>query len=183
MKSKIYIVVIVLTLIGTLFYACDSDDLNYQSAFRTSKKIWLDFKESSGNSYQYTVEHGSWVGFNWETTIIVEEEEIIQRHFEYTATAGLSEDIPESELQWTETKSEIGVHQNGADPITLEEVYNKAAQEWLIARDNATTYFENENNGLISTCGYVEDHCVDDCFTGIIINSIEPIELKTIKTQ
>ena len=71
MKSKIYTVVIVLTLIGTLFYACDSDDLNYQSEFRTSKKIWLDFKESSGNSYQYTVEHGSWVGFNWETTIIV----------------------------------------------------------------------------------------------------------------
>ncbi|MDT0677891.1 hypothetical protein [Autumnicola musiva] len=173
MKLKNFL--IVLALIGNIFYSCDSDDLEYQNEFEASKNVWLEFKESSGNSYQYTVVNGSWVGFSWETTITVESGEIIQRHFEYTSTEGLSEDIPESELQWTEAETEIGTHHNGAEPMTIDEIYNKAEQEWLIERGNATIYFENENNGIISNCGYVEDNCADDCFIGITIDSIKPL--------
>jgi hypothetical protein len=173
MKTRIYF--ILLALIGSIFYSCNSDDLEYQNEFETSKKVWLDFKESANNSYKYTVVNGSWVGFSSETTIRVENGEITQRHFEYTSTEGLSEDIPENELSWTETETEIGSHENGGEPLTIDEIYNRAEEDWLIGRRNTTTYFESENNGIISSCGYVEDNCADDCFIGIDINNIEAL--------
>ena len=129
-------------LVGCLFNSCDSDDLEYQNKFETSLKIWLNFKEYSNNSYKYT------------------------------STEGLPIDIKQGELQWTETNSEIGIHKNGAEPITLSEIYNKAQNDWLIERNNVTTYLETKNNGMISTCGYVENNCADDCFIGIHINNI-----------
>ena len=173
MKNKIYL--IALLLIGSSLSSCDSDDLEYQDKFETSQKTWLDFKESSNDSYKYTVTNSSWVGFSWETTITVENGIVIQRDFEYTSIEGLSNDIQQNELQWTETGSEIGAHENGAEPITLDEIYDKAQKDWLIKRNNATTYFETKNNGMISTCGYVDNQCADDCFVGVKINNIETL--------
>jgi len=72
-------------------------------------------------------------------------------------------------------RTEIGSHKNGAAPLTLSEIYDKAQKEWLIERENTTTYFETENNGMISTCGYVENNCADDCFIGVLINTIEAL--------
>jgi len=120
MKNKIYL--FALLLIGSLFNSCDSDDLEYQDKFETSQKTWLNFKESSNDSYKYTVTSSSWVGFSWETTLTIENGIIIQRDFEYTSTEGLSTDIQQDELQCTETDSEIGAHENGAEPITLQEI-------------------------------------------------------------
>ena len=159
-------------LVGCLFNSCDSDDLEYQNKFETSLKIWLNFKEYSNNSYKYTVKNSSWIGFSWETTISVGNGIVIRRDFKYTSTEGLPIDIKQDELQWTETNSEIGIHKNGAEPITLSEIYNKAQNDWLIERNNVTTYLETKNNGMISTCGYVENNCADDCFIGIHINNI-----------
>ncbi|WP_299015013.1 hypothetical protein [uncultured Polaribacter sp.] len=173
MKNKAYLIVVI--LIGSLFNACDSNDLEYQNKFETSKKIWLDFKETSNDSYKYIVTFVSWVGFRWETTIIVENGIVIQRDFEYTFTEGLSTEIKQDELEWTETGAKIGTHKNGAKPFTLDEIYNKAENDWLIERDYTTTYFETENNGMISTCGYENKRCMDDCFTGVRIKIIEPL--------
>ncbi|MBL7558876.1 hypothetical protein JAO71_03585 [Olleya sp. YSTF-M6] len=173
MKNKAYL--IILLLIGSIFNSCDSDDLEYQDKFEISQKTWLNFKESSNNSYKYIVTLGSWVGFVWETTIIVENGIVTQRDFEYTVTDGISTDIQPDEIQWTETGSEIGSHENGAEPITLDEVYDKAQNDWLIERSNTTTYFETENNGMISTCGYENNQCEDDCFIGIRIKVIETL--------
>ncbi len=173
MKNKTYLIVLI--LIGSLLNSCNSDDLEYQDKFETSLKTWLDFKETSNDSYKYTVTFGSWAGFGWETTIIVENGIIIQRDFEYTFTEGISTDIQQDELQWTETGSEIGSHENGAESITLDEIYFKAQNDWLIERNNTTTYFKTENNGMISTCGYVNNQCVDDCFIGVRIKTIETL--------
>ena len=173
MKNKIYLFALI--LIGSLFNACGSDDLQYQDKFETSQKTWLKFKESSNNSYKYTVMVSSWSGFSWETTLTIENGIIVQRDFEYTSTEAQSTDMQKDEHQWTETGSEIGAHENGAEPITLQEIYNKAKKDWLIARNNTTTYFETKNNGMISTCGYVDNQCADDCFVGVIIKNIEAL--------
>lgn len=80
-------------------------------------------------------------------------------------------------LAWQEEGDGLGEHEftGAADPLTLDEVYFKAEYEWLLARENAETYFEAEINGLLSLCGYVEEGCQDDCFIGINIGSIEAI--------
>lgn len=77
-------------------------------------------------------------------------------------------------LSWEESEEALGTHQNtpAAELLTLDQVYDKARTEWLMSRDNTTTYFENENNGMISLCGYTENNCADDCFIGISISSI-----------
>lgn len=174
MKNRI--ISIALLLIGCVIFSCSTDDdFDYQNEFENSKEIWLDFKEKAGNSYKYTVSSGTWAGSSWETTISVSKGVIIQRSFKYTRTEGLSEDIPEEELEWTEGKDEIGTHKNGASPITMDEIYDKARRDWLVKRENTQTYFEAENNGLISTCGYRDKDCVDDCFIGINISNIEAL--------
>jgi hypothetical protein len=173
MKNRICL--IALALISSLIYSCESDDDSaFQNDFEKSSKALSNFKKTTNNSYKYTVTGASWVGPAWETTIIAANGKVIQRHFKYTNTQGLVYNIPKQELEWTESGSEIGSHKNnGADALTLDQIYDKARQ-WLLKKDNAETYFETKNNGLISVCGYVEDGCQDDCFVGIHIKSIEP---------
>ena len=171
MKNKIHI--ITLLFIVSLMFSCSSDDdLNYQNDFENSQNAWLNFKESSNNSYKYVVSGGSvFATYGWETTITVSKGIIIQRHFAFTRNP---ENIPEDQLEWTENENELNSHasSNAAGALTLDEIYNKAENQWLLKRKNATTYFESKNNGLISTCGFAEKDCMDDCFVGITIKSI-----------
>lgn len=174
MKTKIYLIALV--LINSLMFSCSSDDeLNYQNDFQKSEKAWLDFKESSNNSYKYVVSSGVlFLAYGWETTITVSNGKVIQRHFKYT---GNTENIPDSiPLEWTEEENQINTHENSPadEALTLDQIYSKAEKEWLIKRKNVSVYFESKNNGLISTCGYVPKGCMDDCFFGIRIKSIQP---------
>lgn len=175
MKKSIYI--ITLLLINICLFSCSNDDdtLNYQNDFEKSKSVWLDFKATSNNSYQYVVTGGSVFSTSgWKTTITVSNGVVIQRDFEYLGTP---ENVPQEDLAWTENENEINSHpnSNAASPLTLDEIYAKAENEWLIKRKNTDTYFETKNNGLISTCGYNEKGCLDDCFTGINIKSISTL--------
>lgn len=174
MKNKIYLIAFL--LIGSLVISCSSDDdFNYQNDFEKSHKVWLNFKDLSADSYKYTVIGSSWVGFSWETTITVSDGKIIQRHFKYITPDDLG-DIPEEEVEWIETGQEVGSHQNqAAEALTLDDIYAKAKNDWLIKRKNAKTYFETGNNGIISTCGYVINGCMDDCFIGIHIKNIKSL--------
>lgn len=58
----------------------------------------------------------------------------------------------------------------------LDEVYERARSVWLKKRSDAKISFEAKNDGLISAAGFVPDGCMDDCFPGIVIRSIETIE-------
>lgn len=176
MKNKTYLIALLIT---SLIFSCSSDDnLEYQNDFENSEKAWVDFKDTSNNSYKYVVLGGSvFTTYGWETTITVSNGVVIERDFRYTS--GAEEFIPVDQLEWTENENEINSpkHQyTSASPaLTLDEIYEKAEKEWLIKRGNATTYFEAKNNGLISFSGYVEKDCMDDCFIGITVHSIEAL--------
>nr|WP_321413354.1 hypothetical protein [uncultured Allomuricauda sp.] len=172
MKKLLSIAIIIL---AQCLISCESDTLEYHSEFTLSHRAWENFKETNNNSYRYTVIQSSWVGFSTKTTITVEAGTITERSFLYTSTEGLSSEIPEDELAWTETNDEIGIHARGAEPLTLDNIYERAETDWLLDRPSATSYFETMDNGIISICGYVEKNCVDDCFIGIHIESIDPL--------
>ena len=161
-----------LLLIGALLTACKKDSLNYENSFESSYQKWLSFKETSANSYHYVVTGGSVFGPAWQTDITVTSGKVTKRHFKYTSATGL-ENIPAEALEWTENENEINSHLNsGAAALTLDQIYEKARTEWLIKRKDAQVYFETNNNGLISSCGYIPDGCMDDCFFGINISSV-----------
>lgn len=80
-------------------------------------------------------------------------------------------------LQWTEAGSTVGTHINtpACQYLTLDAIYDEAKNNWLKKKDNVNTYFETNNNGMISNCGYVETGCADDCFRGINISLIQSL--------
>ena len=168
---KLYSVLLILIL-GINFSCTSVDVLSYQNDFQNSKEAWLSFKANSNNSYKYVVSGGIGMSnLSWETTITVQEGEIVQRHFIYE---GNIDDLPEDELEWTENEGEINTHESyvAAPAITMDEVYQKAENEWLVESSNVTAYFQVDYRGLLSTCGYVRNGCADDCFVGIHIKSI-----------
>ncbi len=173
MKRTIFFLALLLT--GYLISSCEKNDIDFEDEYKKSYRAWLDFKKSSGNTYNYTVTGASWVGIAWETKITVSKGVISQREFKYTFTQGLPENMQKEDLEWIEYQNEINSHGStaAADPLTLDEIYTKAQKEWLVKRKDVQTYFETNNGGLISSCGYVPNGCMDDCFRGIHITNIQ----------
>lgn len=83
-------------------------------------------------------------------------------------------------LQWIEKSGELGTkptHYSSASPLyTLDDIYEKAKSDWLKYRENASITFKTENKGMISAVGYGMKGCMDDCFNGVWIESIEAIK-------
>ena len=78
---------------------------------------------------------------------------------------------------YTEVEGTLGSNENGASPMTIDELYNSCASDYLIVdKENNTLYFETETNGLMTLCGFVPNGCADDCFQGISINSFDWID-------
>jgi hypothetical protein len=159
---------LVLILVG--LNACKKDGIAYGFDYGRSNLAWQDFKKANGDSYSYQVTTSSWVGYGSETTITIKQGKIIERSYVRKAyqSSGLT-----VVLEWKEDENQLGTHQEGAALMTMDEVYAKARDEWLLKRDNAKTYFEAKNDGIISLCGYVPNGCADDCFMGIAIKFIK----------
>lgn len=173
MKANIYLLLLLLT--GALFTGCKKSDIAYENDFNASVQSWMNFKAASGNSYRYVVNFSSWAGFSTKTVITVKEGKVVQRSFTGQRRIDSLPGQVEIYEQWTEDESKIGSHGNAYPPQTLDEIYQTAKDRWLIKRSNAQTYFKAENNGMISSCGFVEKGCMDDCFQGIYIGLIEKI--------
>lgn len=174
-----------LLVFGLLCSSCSSDEEN---DFDQSYQTWLDFKETSNNSYHYVVKTWSFVGISTQTKITVSNGIVSKREFEYTQGFDVLE-LPEEEQTWLEEKKwveeqdQIGSHANGAEPLTLDEVYDKAGNIWLKGQHEfgssfsgeVTITFEAENQGMISVCGVTPKNCMDDCFFGIRITEIQKL--------
>lgn len=112
---------LVLLLAGNLISSCEKSDIDFEDEYKKSYRAWLDFKESSDNTYNYTVAGASWVGIAWETKLTVSKGVIIQREFKYTFTQGLPENIQKEDLEWIEYQDEINSHGStpAAEPLTF----------------------------------------------------------------
>lgn len=172
MKTKIYLFSLLLT--GLLMASCKKSDIAYDSDFSKSSRTWANFKASSNNSYRYMVGTSSWTGYSAETIITIKNGKAAGRSFVAKAIISPATTVTILE-EWVEDESNLNTHANAADPVTLDVIYQKAKTDWLLKRKDATTYFEAKNNGLISSAGYVENGCADDCFRGISIAFVEKL--------
>lgn len=169
--------ILVLLFAGVSFSGCKKEEISYKSDFEKSQNEWEKFKTTSGNSYQYTVVSSSWVGLSFQTVITVNNGQVVQRKFTLMIPVDWTQEIPADQKEWTENENEINSHpQSGAaDAVTLDEIYTRAKNDWLKKRSDVNTFFETKHNGLISSCGYEINGCVDDCFVGINITSISSL--------
>ncbi|TKC12769.1 hypothetical protein FA048_03885 [Pedobacter polaris] len=168
MKRNAYLL---LLLVVATFTGCKKEKIEYSNEFEKSAKVWTAFKNASNNSYSYTTNTGSWTGYSSETTLTIVNGKIIGRTFISKGFKDNSNTVVVLE-QWQEDESSLNTHQSGASLLTLDQVYELAKNELLLKRDNAKVSFEAKNNGLISSAGYIENGCQDDCFMGINIKSI-----------
>ncbi|HMF72700.1 MAG TPA: hypothetical protein VK616_14575 [Flavitalea sp.] len=164
--------IIILLLAGGLFAACNKSDIVHEDDFHKSYQTWLNFKTTSGNSYRYTVNTGSWTGSTTQMIVTVQTGKIVHRSY-VIKTPQQNSNVLVIREQWEEDESTLNTHVNGGTSLTLDEIYEKARTEWVLKRKDATSYFEAKNDGMISSCGYVNNNCADDCFVGITINLIE----------
>jgi len=105
------------------------------------------------------VVNGSWTGYSAETVITVRAGKVVERSFEARQNANNGTGAFTVLDQWTEAESQLSTHEKGAASLTLDKIYEEAKSNWLLKRDNASTYFETRNHGMISLCGYVIDGC------------------------
>lgn len=168
---KKYILLLLSVMVGSVLSSCEDDDFQHQKDFERSYQKWMDFKKHSGNTYYYITKSASWSGSHSKTKIVVANGIVVKREFEYTYYD--KGQLVESEsYSWTERGNELGTHDKGAGLFTLDEIYQKAKTEWLAKRGGVEYYFETKNDGMISSCGYVNEGCADDCFVGITITEI-----------
>lgn len=172
MKNKSYLILLLLTIVALT--SCKKNDMEYRNDFDKSYDSWLSFKQSYNNSYRYIVQFGSWTGYSSETIITVNGGKVVKRSY-----VGKTIERPSNAVvireEWNEEASTLNTHESGATTATLDEIYQKAKNDWLLKRKDANTYFESNNAGMISSCGYVPINCTDDCFTGISIKHIEKL--------
>lgn len=182
------------------FVSCEKDKFNVHDDFTKSKLVWEAFKQSSNNSYTYTINESTWIGDAWVTRIDVRNGKIVKRSFHYTRIGNVSmpksgwthtlvkqafleqgyivsglESYPHADLaavaQWVEEGQELGVNGNSRAAVlwTLDEVYSFAKISWLREGTDGKRIFEANNNGMISSVGFIVNNCMDDCFNGVHI--------------
>ncbi|WEK38397.1 MAG: hypothetical protein P0Y53_12900 [Candidatus Pseudobacter hemicellulosilyticus] len=152
--------------------ACKKESFHFENELEKSEKVWLTFKEASGNSYSYLVTNLTWTGTETETLITIENGVATARSY-VERQRQTPPDPPVTIQEWTEDTTSLYSHRLGPLPLTLDEVYAVAKNEFLKNRLHVKFSFRADNNGMISSAGYVPDNCMDDCFTGIRISSIE----------
>ena len=150
-----------------------------------SEKKWLELKKKSKGNYSYKKRYSSWLGFGNETTIVVTNNKVTERHYREWKTSEAAEFSPMApnektnvtELEgekWVETGDQIGSHKKGAKALTLDERYQEAkviAQKTLSPHEEMVVGFDKE--GLLNSCFYVNTMIMDDApQTGVNISNI-----------
>ena len=173
--KALYLSVIIILISVT---GCKKDDIADESEFNKSYNAWLNFKNGSHNSYQYTTNFGSVFGYGTEIKTGIINGKILSRDFISTRLKQNGTSQIDTIKQWHEDADHINTHPNDVgESLTLDDVYQKAKTTWLKA-DKKTNdiYFETKNSGMISSCGFVPKGCQDDCFNGITISLITSVQ-------
>lgn len=148
---------------------CTTDPTAYSKA----AEAWKKLKKEHNNSYEFSINFVSFTGYRNETRITVKEGKIVKRSYEESFTDELP--IGYEIEKWEETGDEIGKHEKGKKPITMDDVYEFAKSCSNMKTDKrgrqVEVFFELNKEGIITTTGYVPNGCMDDCFHGYHINN------------
>lgn len=163
--------------IAVLVAGCKKDGVS--TKFDDSLNAFNQFKASSNNTYTYTASSGSWTSSSVETKFIVVNGHVTGREVHLAYPPNSPATFKDTTI--VETGAALNTHREGHEVLTLDQVYVKAQTEWLKADKKMNdVYFETNNNGMISSAGFVPKGCQDDCFTGITITEIN-LYVKPIK--
>jgi hypothetical protein len=178
MKAKV-LMAVVFTVIALACQDAGQVKLSVLSSLKSETGLtynesldrWNDLKRINGNSYIYQTTFTSWTGYGNTTELKIVDGTIKSRTYvEYTTNSkdGTKQIID----SYSEGSNDLGTHEKGALLLTIDDLYESCAKDYLIVDDEKNTlYFETSTEGLLTVCGFTEDECIDDCYHGIRINS------------
>lgn len=133
-------------------------------AYNPSLQQW---KNLQLKNYNYTTYDIDWIT---TTTITVKNGKVVKREFIYNYQ---NDWFPEYHHWVEDTPKELGSHDEGFVPITLDDVYTQCRQNVLIQDPLYNeVVFDTSNHGLISKCYYYPVNESDGPVRGVLIRSI-----------
>lgn len=171
-----------------LLTSCDSDDdttntdslstltdLNGETGLSYDESLskWTGLKTDNGRSYIYQTDIISFTGDGSTTEIKVINNSVVSRVYQSFTINGETGERTITDT-YSENEAALGTNQEGAAPLTIDELYNSCASEYLVVdQENNTIYLQTEVNGLLTLCGFTPNNCADDCFTGVSIKAFD----------
>lgn len=169
-----------------------------KAQLKKSLATWQKARKTCGGNYKYEVRYRSFVGFGHVTTIVVRDNKVAERHYrEFNYSRATLRPVPAApiapgkpgkgeakvvkpkpappQVAWVEKGKEIGKHKKGAAPLTLDQLYKKAADTLDVKVDPKVhrffVYFDKQ--GLLQSCFYVHTLIADDAPRhGVIISNL-----------
>ena len=140
--------------------------VNLTYEYQYSLNTWNIFKDGFEDCYTYA--SISLSGPASVTIIDVEDGMVEERsYYAFDNNGSITDFYEETE------PSQIGTHSAGADPNTIDEIYQECANYLSLNTTDNYIMLQTDHYGLLQLCGYVPKLCVDDCFQGISISSID----------
>ncbi|MDF1859814.1 MAG: hypothetical protein P1U87_06335 [Verrucomicrobiales bacterium] len=139
-----------------------------------SHSRWLAFQSQIDGSYRYEVVFSSFSGYRSTTTIEAMQGIVSRRSFEESLPFYLDA----QPLYYVEEGSEIGSHTRGANPHTMEELYEIARgvlAEPLESYERLVTGYGP--NGILESCYKYDVRIADDVpRKGVFIQNFSPVD-------
>ena len=130
-----------------------------------SRLKWQKAMHLNNHNYQYSINFSSWVGFGSNTTIYVSNNTIVKRDYQSW------DQDRQNVANWTEEDSLLGKHKEGADLLTMEQLYQQC-HSILLNKKDSRLHFIIDDNGYLKQCLSSPKNCADDCSSGVNIQSL-----------
>ena len=134
-----------------------------------SREEWNRAKVAHGNSYTYSRGFQSWTGFSGETTLVVKNGVVTERHYKAQHASGGQASA------WSEIGAQVGSHTDEGFPAVLVDALYDECRTQVLTQDETRNWmsFSVDQNGFLQACTYTPMECQDDCSRGPTISSID----------
>ena len=144
-----------------------------QAILAAGRDEWSNIVSSSAGDYAYSERTQSWIG-TVGISVVVVENYALSRHL-YRAYGEPDVDgQAEVVVDYDESGDQIGTHERGLSAQFMEEIFDRCETKLGLDPDDYRLNIHFDDDGLFSSCGYVEVGCADDCYIGNSLNNVMP---------
>ena len=184
----------------------ESLKIEHESAYKKSLKKWEAFKSENNNSYTYVIETDRFFSTLPSRITLTVENGVLTKRSGYKKdlqvvqrpeTGWTAENIREAlisanmdnaqieemltadfiaGMEWEEDQNNLGKYDPKGLTMTIDQIYKKAKDTWLVPSKGDEAIFETKNNGIISMVGTRLKPHDDFPFNGVRIVSIAALK-------
>jgi hypothetical protein len=131
-----------------------------------SYQKWENLKNSQGKTYEFQRSFSSWTGYYMNYQVLVVEDSIariIRNNFQINSQTGKTDSLGSFDIP-SDSAVYYGI-------LNVDNMY-KYAIDSVLTKNKLKNIIDSEmfNNGLLKSCKYRPNDCVDDCLFGVSID-------------